>query len=283
MNATSPTASQPALALARLLDVTPGEQAGHFVGARKPGGKGRVYGGQVIGQALMAAAKTVAADRLAHSLHCYFMRPASEDHPIDFIVENDMDGGAFSNRRIVARQGGKPIFSMTASFHRREEGLHHATVMPDAPSPEGLAGLKLFDRPDAPSPIELRPVGDWRSLISEPGPPHAQSWFRLVGEGEEILGGQAMQRAMLAMMSDATLLGTAFRPHGRWIGDSSMQVASIDHALWIHGDVDCRDWLLYATDSPWSGDARGFARGQFFTADGRLVASTAQEGLMRLS
>lgn len=270
--------------LARLLDVTPQAEAGRFVGARKPGGKGRVYGGQVIGQALMAAAKTVSEERLCHSLHCYFMRPASEDHEIVYAVEADMDGGTFSNRRVVAWQGGKPIFNMTTSFQRVEQGLHHQVPMPAAPPPDDLPGFRLFDRPEAPSPVELRPVGDWQDLLTKPGPPEAMCWFRLIGEdgcGDDLPGGQPMQRAILGMMSDATLLATAFRPHGRGIGDETLQTASLDHALWIHGDVDCRQWLLYVTDSPWSGNARGFARGQFFARDGRLVASTAQEGLMR--
>lgn len=271
-----------ALALAGLLDVAPGSEAAHFTGARRPGGTGRVYGGQVIGQALMAAAKTVAEDRLCHSLHCYFMRPASENHEIDFTVDADMDGRAFSNRRVVARQGGKPIFNMIASFQIREEGLHHQAAMPDVPPPDDLPGLRLFDRPEAPSSVELRPIGVRPDTLRVPGPAEGRCWFRLVGaSADELTGGQAMQRAILAMMSDATLVGTAFRPHGRWVRDKDLQVASIDHALWIHDDVDCTQWLLYATDGPWTGNARAFARGQFFSADGRLVASTAQEGLMR--
>ncbi len=271
--------------VARLLDVGPGDGDNRFIGARKPGGKGRVYGGQVVGQAMMAAAKTVSEDRLCHSLHCYFMRPASEDHEIAYAVEADMDGGAFSNRRVVAWQGGKPIFNMLASFQRAEEGLHHQFAMPAVVPPEDLPSLRLFDRPESPSPLELRPVGDWRRPPAVPGTTNAMCWFRLdCGEGVsagDIPGGQRIQRAILGMMSDAILLATVFLPHGRIIGDNTLQTASLDHAVWIHDDVDCCEWLLYATDSPWSGNARGFARGQFFTRDGRLVASTVQEGLIR--
>jgi acyl-CoA thioesterase-2 len=282
-------------ALVHLLDVGPGHAEGHFVGVRKPGGAGRVFGGQVVGQALMAAVKTVAEDRLVHSLHCYFMRPASEDFEIDYQVDADMEGRAFSNRRIVARQQGKPIFNMVASFQRAEEGPAHQFPMPEVPEPESLLGmrdlLKTFDNLPAgpalrriatqPSPLEFRPIGPIQSgLVDELRDPYALCWVR-IGR-DPIEAGQAMQRAMLAYASDMLLLATAYRPHGLQIGGPEVISASIDHSVWFHGDVEGGEWLLYAMDSPFSGLGRGFSRGHFFTQDGRLIASVAQEGLMRL-
>jgi acyl-CoA thioesterase-2 len=282
-------------ALVHLLDVGPGHAEGHFVGVRKPGGAGRVFGGQVVGQALMAAVKTVAEDRLVHSLHCYFMRPASEDFEIDYQVDADMEGRAFSNRRIVARQQGKPIFNMVASFQRAEEGPAHQFPMPEVPEPESLLGmrdlLKTFDNLPAgpalrriatqPSPLEFRPIGPIQSgLVDELRDPYALCWVR-IGRGP-IEAGQAMQRAMLAYASDMLLLATAYRPHGLQIGGPEVISASIDHSVWFHGDVEGGEWLLYAMDSPFSGLGRGFSRGHFFAQDGRLIASVAHEGLMRL-
>jgi len=282
-------------ALVHLLDVGPGPAEGHFVGVRKPGGVGRVFGGQVVGQALMAATKTVPEDRLIHSLHCYFMRPASEDYEIDFAVDSDMDGRAFSNRRVVARQQEKAIFNMIASFHRDEPGPTHQAEMPDVPPPEDLLSLGELLRSHAdlpagpalrmlatqPSPLDLRPCGQIQTGgIEAMREPWARCWMR-VGRGP-IGVSQAMQRAILAYVSDMLLLGTAYRPHGLQIGGPKVISASIDHSAWFHEDVECGEWLLYATESPFSGHGRGFARGHFFTQDGRLVASMAQEGLMRL-
>jgi acyl-CoA thioesterase-2 len=285
-------------ALIHLLDVEPRAASGHFIGHRKPGGVGRVFGGQVIGQALMAAAKTVAEDRPVHSLHCYFMRPASEDYAIDYQVEADMDGRAFSNRRVVARQRDgtqdKAIFNMVASFHRAEHGPAHQVPMPQVPEPDGLASLADLLRTgdlaagpalrriaSHPSPIEFRPIGEIQTgMMDARLEPAAQCWMR-IGAGT-VAASQPMQRAMLAFASDLLLLATAYRPHGLQIGGKNVVSASIDHSIWFHGDVTHGDWLLYAMDSPWAGEARGFARGHFFTRDGRLVASVAQEGLIRL-
>ncbi len=280
--------------LVYLLDVEPVTAPDHYVGHRRPGGVGRVFGGQVVGQALMAASKTVAQDRPVHSLHCYFLRPASEDHPIDFEVAADMDGRAFSSRRVVARQREKVIFSMTASFHHGERGPAHGAAMPDVPPPEDLRDLPALIRagafPSSPglrrmatraSPIEIRPTGPVQSgRFEEERSAHAACWMRI---GTGALGlGQAMQRAMLAFASDMLLLSTAYRPHGLQIGGPGVVSASIDHSVWFHGDVACGDWLLYATDSPFAGDGRGFARGHFFNRAGQLIASVAQEGLIRL-
>lgn len=294
MNEATPDMDMLVRALIHLLDVGPAEVEGHFTGVRKPGGIGRVFGGQVIGQALMAAAKTVPDERLVHSLHCYFLRPGNEDHGIDYEVANDMDGRAFSNRRVIARQQEKVIYSMTASFHRDEAGPSHAVLMPDVPAPDGLLSmrelLRTHDLPAGPalrrmttqpSPIEFRPAGTIQQGIM-PGvlEPEALCWMR-IGRGP--LGvSQAFQRGTLAFASDLLLLATAYRPHGLQIGGPEVVSASIDHAVWFHGDVECGDWLLYATESPSAGNGRGFARGHFFTREGRLVASVAQEGLMRL-
>lgn len=281
-------------ALIALLDVVPAAHARHFNGRRRPGGVGRVFGGQVVGQALMAAAKTVPDDRLVHSLHCYFMRPASEDHEIAYAVEADMEGRSFSNRRVVAHQLGKPIFNLAASFQRAEPGPAHQAPMPEVTPPERLQGLRelvaahelpagpvLRNMARRPSPIELRPVeGFVADAEGTALAPHTACWMR-IGNGP--LGtSQAMQRAVLAFASDLLLLATAYRPHGLQLGSAQVASASIDHSVWFHGDVECGDWLLYAMDSPFSGAARGFSRGQFYDRGGRLVASVAQEGLMRL-
>jgi len=277
-----------------LLDVRQAGEPLHFVGARRPGGVGRVFGGQVVGQAIMAASKTVAADRSVHSLHCYFMRPASEDHEIDYAVDADMDGKSFSNRRVVARQGGKAVFNMTASFHQPEPGLSHQMPMPDVPPPEDLGSFAdyIARNPDLaspvfkrlvarPSPFEYRPVSEMTpEALAQPHPGHAYCWIR-VGDGPLDLS-QPLQRALLGWISDSLLLASAYRAHGVQIGTGGYQSASIDHSMWFHGQIQCGDWLLYEVESPWTGDARGLATGRFYTRDGRLVASTAQEGLMRL-
>lgn len=276
-----------------LLDVRPRAEPLHFVGARRPGGVGRVFGGQVISQAMMAASKTVPDNRPIHSLHCYFMRPASEDHEIDYAVDADMDGKAFSNRRVVARQDGKAVFNMTASFHAREQGLHHQMPMPEVPMPDELGSFADYvaQHPDKaspvfkrliqrPSPFEYRPVATLTpEALEQPHPGLAYCWIR-VGETPLDLP-QALQRALLGWISDSLLLASAYRAHGVQIGMPGYQSASIDHSMWFHGDVQCGEWLLYSVESPWTGDARGLACGRFYTLDGRLVASTAQEGLMR--
>jgi acyl-CoA thioesterase-2 len=286
-----PTPEQLVAGMLRLLDVRPTGPM-RFQGGRKPGGKGRVFGGQVIGQALMAATKTVAVDRLVHSLHAYFMRPGDEDYPIDYTVEADMDGQSFCNRRVVAWQKDKPILNLVASFHRDEAGYHHHAKMPAAPPPESLGSERDFVRAsperlqpearlflDRPTPLEFRVDGmPLFAIRDEPSDPQARMWFRTTAP---VVARQAMQRVALAMASDASLIVTACLPH-RVKGSTPVRIASIDHAVWFHSDVTIDDWMLYATDSPWAGHGRGLARGQIFARDGRLVASVAQEGLMRL-
>jgi len=277
----------------RLLDLLDVKDHGgdRFEGRRKIGGVGRVFGGQVIGQALASAERTVADDRPVHSLHAYFLRGGSEDHETDFKVERDLDGGSFSNRRVVASQLGKPILNMAASFHKREEGFEHAAEMPDVVGPEGLATerelrLKYADRiPEKRRhlmlerrPIELRPLEPRHWMGSEPQPPVAHSWFRAVST---LPDDPRIHRAVLAYASDMTLLGTSTMPHAAGWAGGNMMIASLDHAIWFHDDFRADEWLLYACDSPWAGRARGFNRGRIYTRDGRLVASVAQEGLIR--
>ncbi|MBS0504508.1 MAG: acyl-CoA thioesterase II [Proteobacteria bacterium] len=262
-----------------------------YRGVRQPGGRGRVFGGQAIAQALMAAAHSTDPDRPPHSLHAYFMRPGDETIPIIFRVNRDHDGGSFSTRRVVAFQKGEPILNMAASFQRVEKGLEHQVAMPDVPPPEDLPGeaeerLRIVDQvPEQfrqyiwqPRPFEFRHASRWTPMEAEPQEPAQAIWLRAVAP---VSGGPDMHRAMLAWVSDMHLLSTGARPHGlSWLKGNA-QTASLDHALWFHGDLRVDDWLLYVTDSPWGGGGRGFNRGMIFTRDGRLVASASQEGLMR--
>lgn len=262
-----------------------------YRGLRNPGGQGRVFGGQVIAQALMSASGSVEPDRVVHSLHAYFMRPGDEDLPIICRVERDFDGRSFSTRRVVAMQNGKPILNLAASFQVPEEGFTHQAEMPDVPQPEDLLSeAELIERergdlPEAfvkamtrPRPIEMRAVRPWSLLRPEKRDPVRHIWMRAVAP---VAGDQVMHRAILAYASDMALLSTSMQPHGvSWISPK-IQAASLDHALWVHDDVRADEWLLYVTDSPWAGGGRGFNRGQIFARDGRLVASVAQEGLIR--
>jgi len=262
-----------------------------YRGSRQPGGVGRVFGGQVIAQALQAAQAST-PEKVAHSLHAYFMRPGSEDHAIVFRVERDFDGRSFSTRRVTAMQNAEPILTMTASFQRPEEGFHHQADMPQvAPPEELLSAADIRGRfPDAiseqarnfflrPRPIELRPVETSNWLDPAATAPRQHMWFRTSGP---LPDDPAVHRAALAYASDLMLLATSMLPHGVYWISHRMQVASLDHALWMHEPFRTDDWLLYQTDSPWAGHARGFIRGQIFARDGRLVASVAQEGLIRL-
>lgn len=276
----------------RLLDLLNVQDHGgdRFEGKRKIGGIGRVFGGQVIGQALASAELTVPADRPVHSLHAYFLRGGSEDHGIDFRVERDLDGGSFSNRRVVASQLGKPILNMVASFHKREEGLNHASAMPHVPGPEGLISEAELRRqhidkaPERmrrillqPRPIELRPVEPRHWIDGTAQDPVAHTWLRSIAP---LPDDPRIHRAILAYASDMTLLDTATKPHAANIMGDFMR-ASLDHAIWFHDDFRADEWLLYACNSPWAGRARGFNHGSIYTADGRLVASVTQEGLIR--
>ncbi|EGD57288.1 palmitoyl-CoA hydrolase [Novosphingobium nitrogenifigens DSM 19370] len=286
----APTSQELVAGLLRLLDV---DDAGPdaFTGHRRPGGKGRMFGGQVIAQGLVAAERTVAPDRPVHSLHAYFLRGGDETLPVDFTVERDLDGGSFANRRVVAAQAGKPILTLLASFHRREEGAFHADPMPDVPPPEGLRSeaelrAEFIDRlPEdkreimlRTRPIELRPVEARHWMGAAPREARSHTWFRAAAA---LPDDPRVHRAVLAYASDMNLLGTCTLPHGlSWITGNVMAV-SLDHAIWFHDDFRADEWLLYVCDSPWAGGARGFNRGRIYTRDGRYVASVAQEGLIR--
>jgi acyl-CoA thioesterase-2 len=265
---------------------------GWYLGKRQKGGVGRVFGGQVIAQALAAAQDTVAPERIAHSLHAYFMRPGNEDYEITYRVERDFTGGSFSTRRVIAMQQDKPILNLATSFQKIEPGFHHQELeMPDVPPPDGLrsdADLRretVETMPDVDRahflrerPIEYRPVNprDW--VAGENRPAMQQSWFRTVAP---LPDDPALHRAVIAYASDSILLGTCTLPHGVTWGMPGFQSASLDHALWLHDEIRADEWLLYSCDAPWAGRARGFNRGSIFTSDGRLVASVAQEGLIR--
>jgi acyl-CoA thioesterase-2 len=264
-----------------------------FRGTSPQVGWQRVFGGQVIGQALVAAIRTVDPDRLAHSLHGYFMRPGDPRVPIIYEVARDRDGGSFSTRRVIAIQHGEPIFSMSASFHRPEPGLDHAMTMPNVPAPEALLSeqdllaassrhmpqsLKRFLERDR--PIELRPCEPAHYLDPKAHASFTQNvWFRARGK---LPPDRLLHQCVLAYASDMTLLDTTLVAHGRNIFDAQLMVASLDHALWFHRDFDVGDWLLYAQDTPSASAARGFNRGLIYSRAGQLVASTAQEGLVRI-
>lgn len=274
----------------RLLDVEKLEE-NFFLGANRPGERGRAFGGQVIGQALMAANNTVDPAQRAHSLHAYFMRPGDATKPVLYRVERDRTGRSFATRRVIAIQSGQPILNMAASFHFPEEGLHHQVPMPDVPAPEDLptelelAAAHEADLPErylaflrSPRPIEMRPCSLRPPFKDAERVPQANVWIRARGR----LGdAPALHAAGLAFSSDMGLLTVAMIPHGKAFSDPDMQFASLDHALWLHDDFRMDDWLLYAMDSPWSGGARGFSRGRIYARDGRLVADVAQEGLVR--
>jgi acyl-CoA thioesterase II len=293
MNEAAPDPTPEALVarLVELLTITP---AGPdlFSGPRSGTGVGRLFGGEVIAQALAAATRTVDDDRIAHSLHAYFLRGGSEDHDSLCRVERDFDGGSFSNRRVIVTQDGRPILNLAASFHRHEESVEHQDRMPEVPPPEDLPTEAELRRSVAdqvpermrpfmlrPRPIEFRGVEPRHWMNSEPRDPVTHSWFRAVAP---LPDDRDMHRAILAYATDMTLLGTCALPHGLSWMKGELMSASLDHAVWFHdNDFRCDEWLLYATDSPWAAHARGFNRGRIYTRDGRLVASVAQEGLIR--
>jgi acyl-CoA thioesterase-2 len=253
-------------------------------------GSPAVFGGQVLGQGLMAAARTVSGQRV-HSLHGYFLRAGDKATPIDYEVDAVRDGASFSMRRVVAMQHGRPIFYMSASFHRSEPGVDHQREMPSTPPPEGLQDehetrLALRDRlpeaaravVDQARAIDIRPVDPLDMLAPEPRPPYNRTWMRAHGA---LPDDPLIHQALLAYASDFSLLLVAMRPHGMTFMQPEVQCVSLDHAMWFHRDFRFDDWLLYETDSPSATGARGFCRGNLFSRDGRLVASVAQEGLIR--
>ncbi len=281
-------------ALGGLLDILDLEalEENIFRGRSPQDGWQRVYGGQVIGQALVAATRTVPENRHCHSLHAYFLRPGDPSVPIIYEVDRIRDGKSFVTRRVVAIQHGAAIYSMSASYHKLEESYEHQMPMPDGiPAPEELPSEselvaqfidKLPERMRAywqrERPIEMRLVDFSRYLSREPRAPKQLIWFRANGTLADDL---ALNQCVLAYASDFTLLDTALIAHGKFLFDPDVQLASLDHAIWFHRPVDASQWLLYVQDSPSAQGARGFCRGMIFSRDGRLVASVAQEGLMR--
>jgi len=262
-----------------------------FRGSSPQVGWQRVFGGQVIAQALMAAQRCVDRDRFVHSLHAYFMRPGDPAVPIVYDVERIRDGASFTTRRVVAIQHGKPIFAMSASFQLEEPGFDHQLPMPSVPMPEDLMGESEFRKiflAQAPEvvrkywgrerPIEIRPVSLEHYLSKESLDPHADIWVRAIGV---VPDDRHYQAAVLAYLSDMTLLDTSLYAHGTSIFDADLQVASIDHAMWFHRPCALEDWLLYTQDSPSAFGARGMTRGSLYSRSGALVASVAQEGLIR--
>lgn len=276
-----------------LLDILDLEPLEHnlFRGRSPTHGWQRVFGGQVIGQALVAAKATVEG-RGAHSLHGCFMRPGDPKVPIIYEVDRIRDGKSFTTRRVVAIQHGAAIFSMTASFHAQESGFDHQLEMPDVPMPEDLPSETELTRrfvdklPDSirrywerERPIEIRPVDISRFLSPEKRPPFQHVWMRTTGPLPDDIG---LHQCVLAYASDFTLLDTALIAHGKVLYEPDLMLASLDHATWFHRPFKADDWLLYAQDSPSASGARGFCRGSVFTRDGKLVASVAQEGLVRV-
>jgi acyl-CoA thioesterase-2 len=255
-------------------------------------GTGRIFGGQVLAQALVAAQRTVGDDRPAHSMHGYFILAGDLTVPVVYFVDRLRDGGSFTTRRVTAIQNGNAIFEMSASFHRREDGWEHQARMPRVPDPETLSNeldgfrARAHDIPEAlravlaqDRPLDFRLVNGRDPLDASPRPPLRQYWVKAIGPmGDAVIEHQAV----LAYASDYGLLGSALDPHGVSYRDPRLMVASLDHSIWFHRPLRMDEWLLHVAESPVSAGARGFARGAFFTRDGELVASTAQEGLVRV-
>jgi acyl-CoA thioesterase-2 len=262
-----------------------------FRGQSQDLGWGLVFGGQVLGQALSAAVQTAPTDRHVHSLHGYFLRPGVASKPIVYDVDRIRDGKSFTTRRVVAIQNGRPIFNMAASFQVEEEGFEHQDEMPEVHGPDGLQSEREIwtelapripeafrSRAVAERPIELRPVDPVDALAPEARPPHHAVWVRASGKLDD---GRALHNYLLAYCSDFAFVTTSMRPHqASWV-DPRMHVASLDHAMWFHRPFRMDEWLLHVIESPSASGARGMVRGRFFSTDGRLVATTAQEGLIR--
>jgi acyl-CoA thioesterase-2 len=263
-----------------------------FRGESRDIGTPSVFGGQVLGQALYAANQTVEADRLPHSLHAYFLRRGDVQAPIVYEVDPARDGASFSNRRIVAIQHGRPIFNMAASFQKEEQGVEHQAEMPDVPGPDGLADRsdvddevlsQLHEKMRAyltrKRPFMVRPVRQPDFLHPEKLEPVKHVWIRAV---DSLPDDPVLHQILLVYVSDYELLGTATLPHGISFTSSKTKMASLDHAVWFHHRFRIDDWLLFAFDSPVTSGARGLARCMVFTQDGKLVASSVQEGLIRV-
>ena len=269
-----------------------------FRGQSQDLGWGAVFGGQVLGQALSAAVQTVPPERSVHSLHAYFLRSGDVSKPIVYDVDRIRDGGSFTTRRVVAIQSGRPIFNLSCSFQKSEPGFVHQDPMPDTPAPETLApdseyfarmaqtgpvpGSKKIDLAalNRDRPFELRTVHHQDHAVAPtPQPARRRIWMRAV---DKLPDSPALHAYLLAYASDYSFITTALLPHGVTLYTLGMQVASIDHVMWFHQPFRADEWLLYVIDSPSASGARGLVRGSVYTRDGTLVASTAQEGLIRM-
>jgi len=262
-----------------------------FRGQSQDMGFGNIFGGQVLGQSLSAVAQTVPKDRCVHSLHGYFLRPGDPRRPIVYQVDCIRDGKSFTTRRAVAIQKGRAIFSMSASFQIAEPGFEHQADPPEVPGPEELRSELAMARqvqdkiPESirakficDRPIEIRPVNPVNPFAPKKKKPLRYAWLKTIGS---IPDDPVIHKYMLAYASDFGLVGTSLYPHGHTYWESAMQVASLDHTMWFHTDFRIDQWLLYAMNSPSASGARGLNHGQVFTRDGQLVASVAQEGLIR--
>lgn len=268
-------------------------ESNHFRGQSQDLGWGAMFGGQVLGQALSAASQTVAPERLVHSLHAAFLRPGDVSAPVLYEVDRLRDGGSFSARRVLAIQGGEPLFSLMASFMTPEEGFDHQTAPPDVPPPEALKNerqlaIELAERYPAArpmikvasGPIEMRPVQPLNYLEPQPMPARRQIWYRTVGP---LPDDPLVHRALLAYASDFNFLVTAMLPHGvTWV-TPGMQVTSLDHAMWFHRPFRADEWMLYDQYSISTSNARGLAGGSIYTASGELAVTVIQEGLTRIN
>jgi len=263
-----------------------------FRGQSRDIGTKYVFGGQVLGQALSAAQQTVEDARAVHSIHAYFLRAGDIEAPIIYHVDRTRDGHSFSVRRVTAIQHGQPIFVFAASFQHDEPGVSHQFHMPEVPMPEDVEpnvapSAEVMEKLPAKmqrwlsrmGPFEMRPIYPRDEVKPPKRPPYQQVWLRLIDKVDDA---PELHRALLAYASDFYLLGTTTFPHGISYYQPNVQMASLDHAMWFHRPFRVDDWLLYSLDSPTAQNARGLARGQFFTRDGILVASTAQEGLIRV-
>lgn len=286
------TDSEAALPLSELLALLDLEtiEVNIFRGLNPPGRTHRVFGGQVLAQALVAANRTM-DDRLCHSFHAYFLLPGDPKVPILYEVDRSRDGRSFSSRRVVAIQHGRQIFHMSASFQVEEQGLEHEIEAPPVPAPEELPNEEEYRRSvmdEVPEryreqflrkrPIEIRPVDRRDAFHPQKRPPRQAVWVRATGSLPDDI---ALQQCVLAYASDMTLLDTGLLPHGVSLFSPEIQIASIDHAMWFHRRFRADDWLLYVQDSPSASGARGFNRGLVYARTGELVASVTQEGLMR--
>lgn len=262
-----------------------------FVARSDDPGWGRLYGGQVMAQALGAAEQTVDAGRWVHSLHAYFLRLGRPDIPLDIDVETTRNGRSVSTRRVTVSQGSKAILTLMASFQGNEDGLEHDQPMPEVPPPEDLTSMAVLSRtildkvPEGlsrvlsrPAPFEIRPVLPYNPVEPDTRPPTRQTWYRAA---HSLPDDPALHRRLLAWAADSHFLTTATQPHGVSWMTPGMQVASIDHAMWFHRSFRADEWLLYDVVSPSLSSSRALVQGRFFTQDGCLVATTSQEGLIR--